>query len=185
MIWRLLLVAGFVISLAACESTRYTKDPATHTITIHNGIGGAVKSIERRYIEWKSQGWEVVVAGEVGSADAIMAMSYPGACYTERAVWMPKAYSDLAFLGLRRLPGYTERGARMLPKELGDWWRNHHSFYDTIGHATVRYPQLLQIWPAGACDKDDADAARADSNWKPALNSRTAWLIRYEEEERR
>ena len=153
---RLLLAAALAMALSACASTFYTE--RGNVITIHTGVGGAVRSIEARYARWLAQGRELVIDGHVISADAIEAFSYPGACYTSRAIWSPHAYSAG---GLYRLRGETERAARKLPPPLEEWFRGNMAFYDWIGFAVVKYRQLLEIWPAGACDQGDVERVAA------------------------
>ena len=148
------LTTVLVISLSACTSTRYTEHG--NQITIHGGIGGKLSSIRHRYNVWKHQGRELIIDGQVISADAIEAFSYPGACYTENAVFSPHAVSSLYSLGRLPLRYATEREARRLPPALEEWWRGDLSFYNSIGFARVKYPQLLEIWPEGACNQDDA-----------------------------
>ncbi len=133
---------------AGCASTIYTE--RENRITIYAGFGGAVRSIERRYALWQRQGFDLVIDGHVISADAIEAFSYPGACYTSRAIFSPHAYSAGGFYPL---PGETDRAARKLPEPLERWFRGNMAFYDWIGFARVEYDQLLELWPEGACDQ--------------------------------
>ena len=154
MLTKLLLAAA--LAMSACTSTLYTE--RGNQITIYAGFGGGVRSIERRYALWQRQGRELIIDGHVVSADAIEAFSYPGACYTERAIFSPHAYSAG---GLYRLRGETERAARKLPEPLEQFFRGNMAFYDWIGFAVVDYDQLLEIWPEGACDQSDVERVAA------------------------
>ena len=150
MLTKLLLAAA--LAMSACTSTLYTE--RGNQITIYAGFGGGVRSIERRYALWQRQGRKLIIDGHVVSADAIEAFSYPGACYTERAIFSPHAYSAG---GLYRLRGETERAARKLPEPLEQFFRGNMAFYDWIGFAVVDYDKLLEIWPEGACDQSDVE----------------------------
>jgi hypothetical protein len=132
----------------ACTSTLYTEND--NEITIRLGAGGLVNPIADRYAKWRTEGRTLIIDGHVVSADAIEAFSYPGACYTENAVWSPHAYSNL---GLYRMADATETAARKLPDPLQRWFRGNIAFYDWIGFAVVDYDQLLGIWPEGACNQ--------------------------------
>jgi hypothetical protein len=153
----LLLLASWLV--AGCTSTFYRE--RGNTVIIYAGFGGDVRSIEARYARWLAEGRELVIDGHVISADAIEAFSYPGACYTERAIFSPHAYSDARWLGLRRLRGETERAAKKLPEPLEQFFRGNMAFYDPVGFAVVDHDQLLTIWPEGACNKSDVDRVTA------------------------
>lgn len=147
------LVPYVMLFCGACSSTVYTEKD--DVVTIHAGIGGFATPIEARYAKWRNQDRNLIIDGQVISADAIEAFAYPGACYTENAIWSPHAYSNL---GLYRLKGETERAAKKLPAPLERWFRSNIAFYDWFGFAVVDYAQLLEIWPEGACRQEDATA---------------------------
>lgn len=148
------LAVAIALVAGACTSTFYSEND--DVITINLGTGGLVRPIEARYSKWRAEGRTLVIDGQVVSADAIEAFSYPGACYTENAIWSPHAYSNL---GLYRLAGETEAAARKLPDPLQQWFRSNIAFYDWFGFAIVDYEQLLEIWPEGACRQEDARVA--------------------------
>ena len=60
------------------------------------------------------------------------------------------------------IPDYTltDRLAARLPAPLEAWFRSDIAYWDWIGFAQVRFPDLIEIWPEGAC-VDDVEAALA------------------------
>lgn len=169
-----MLAVALAVSLFACTSTRYSE--RGNQIIIHGGTGGLVRSIERRYALWRHQGRDLIIDGHVISADAIEAFSYPRACYTERAIWSPHAYSNL---GIYRMAGETKMAARKLPDPLEEWFTGNMAFHDWLGFARVDYEKLLAIWPEGACNQDHAKMASSDPDWRPPSTPRSRWLDRY------
>ncbi len=142
-----LLLAAAALAMSACASTFYKERDGV--VTIYAGFGGHVSSIEARYNQWWFKSFKLIIDGHVISADAIEAFSYPGACYTKRAIFSPHAYS---IGGLYPLAGATDRAASKLPEPLEQFFRNHMAFRDPIGFAYVEYEQLFEIWPEGACN---------------------------------
>lgn len=170
-----ILATVLTIALSACApSTLY--DQRGDEITIYAGFGGPVWKTKAQYALWLRHGMTLKIDGFVGSADAFAAFSYPNACYTERAIWSPHAISNL---GLYPLRAATERETRELPPPLRKWFLGYHGRYDWIGFARVEYPQLLQLWPAGACNQDHARMAAADPDWHPPSTRRSDWWGRY------
>lgn len=137
--------------LAACTSTSYTE--TGDEVLLHLGLGGFVDPIIERYRGWEAAGKRVVIDGQMISADAFGAFGVEGACYTERAVFSPHAASHMGLI-----PDYetTDRLAAMLPEPLEQWFRSNIAYWDWIGFATLAYPDLLRIWPEGACDPSAA-----------------------------
>jgi len=101
----------------------------------------------------------VVIDGQVISADAFLAFSIPGACYTENVIFSPHAASYLGLIPSRK---HTNYFAKKLPDPLEEWFRGNVAYYDWIGFATVDYQQLLEIWPEGACDRRLAQRAETE-----------------------
>ena len=152
----LLAAAAVAVSLGGCTSTSYTENP--EEIRLRVGMGGFVKPILERYADWDRSGKLIVIDGHMVSADAFGAFSSKNACYTENAIFSPHAASQLGLV-----PDYalTERLTAMLPEALATWFRGNLAYRDWVGFAMVEYPDLLQIWPEGACEEDhDAALAR-------------------------
>jgi hypothetical protein len=143
--FRLAFVAA-LLSSAACSTTLYSED--ADEVRLRFGGGGLLSAKKQTYAEIHATGKQVVIDGQMISADAFLAFSQPGACYTENAKFSPHSVS---FLGLVPMYDATERYANLLPPKLRDWFKGNHSYYDWIGFAVVDYDQLLEIWPEGAC----------------------------------
>ncbi|MCH8166885.1 MAG: hypothetical protein IIC03_03015 [Proteobacteria bacterium] len=146
-----------VLLAGACTSTNYTETDSEIRLTF--GAGGIVNSKVGTYTKFMDTGKRIVIDGQMISADAFIAFSVPGVCYTENAVFSPHAASRL---GLWPAPKVTERLTSMLPKPLGDWFRGNIAYYDWIGFAVVEYDELLRIWPEGACNQEDAHTAQLE-----------------------
>lgn len=142
---RVALVAA-LLSTAACSTTFYSE--SDENVRLRFGAGGLLKAKEKTYAGIRAKGKQVVIDGQMISADAFLAFSQPGACYTENAKFSPHSAS---FLGIVPMYGLTERYANMLPPKLRDWFKGHHSYYDWVGFPVVDYEQLKEIWPEGAC----------------------------------
>lgn len=136
---------------AGCSSTFYVEEEDQLRIVF--GGGGLVSSKIETYEEIAAKDKPVQIDGQVISADAFLAFSLPGACYTENAVFSPHAAS---YLGLIPLRSHTEWFASKLPEPLRLWFEGDMSYYDWIGYAHVTHDQLLEIWPEGACRAADA-----------------------------
>ncbi len=160
------LLLAVTLLAAGCASTIYTE--RGNQITIYAGFGGAVRSIEARYAQWQAAGRKLVIDGHVISADAIESFSYPGACYTERAIFSPHSYSVGGFWPLR---GETDRAASKLPEPLERFFRGNMAFRDPVGFAVVDYDQLIELWPEGACDQGDVEPRQTDT---PAFRRRAS-----------
>lgn len=143
----LLLLA---LATSACSSTFYTESNDEVRITF--GGGGMINSKVRQYAEIRAKEKKVVIDGQVISADAFLAFSIPGACYTKNAVFSPHAASYLGVWPAREM---TLNLTHMLPVPLREWFKGHHAYYDWIMFPTVEYEELYRIWPAGACTEDD------------------------------
>ncbi len=144
-----------VLLAGACTSTIYTENDSEIRITF--GAGGVVNSKVGTYTRFIDTGKRIVIDGQMVSADAFIAFSVPGVCYTENATFSPHAAS---YMGLWPARDVTERLTSMLPKLLGDWFRGNLAYYDWIGFAVVEYDELLLIWPAGACNREDLRPAQ-------------------------
>ena len=131
---------------SSCTSTFYSVEGSQ--VRLHAGTGGLASEIWKRYDQWQKQGYDLVIDGHVASMDAFVAFSYPGACYTENAVFSPHAAS---WFGLIPARDTTELLTQQLPKPLGEWFRGNVAYYDWIGYANVEFHQLMEIWPEGAC----------------------------------
>lgn len=144
----MLRVALLAIALlsSACSSTLYTEN--RDEVRIEFGGGGLFNSKLSEYAKIAAKHKRVVIDGQVISADAFLAFSLPGACYTKNAIFSPHAAS---YLGLIPAPQYTNLLASELPAPLEKWFRGNIAYYDWIGYATVSYKQLVKIWPQGAC----------------------------------
>jgi len=114
------------------------------------GIGGSIKGKHLAFKELQKQGKKVVIDGQMISADAFYAFSYPDACYTKNAVFSPHA---TAFMGVIPRPSLTERLADRLPPGLRDWFKNDPAYHNWIGYSSLGYDQLLKLWPEGACEQ--------------------------------
>lgn len=149
-----LLAVVATLSLG-CTSARYTIDG--DEVRLRVGMGGFVDPILARYDGWAAEGKRVVIDGQMVSADAFGAFGSPGACYTENAIFSPHAASVLGVI-----PDYTltDRLAARLPEPLEAWFRGDVAYWDWIGFAQVGFPELIEIWPEGAC-VDDVEAALA------------------------
>lgn len=142
-----------------CTPTIYTE--TAHEVRITFGGGGFANQKLEEYREIAAKHKQVVIDGQVISADAFLAFSLPGACYTKNAVFSPHAAS---YMGLIPAPEATAWFAHKLPAPLEKWFEGNMAYYDWIGFARVDYDQLLRIWPQGACSKrlapdGDGDAA--------------------------
>lgn len=140
------LCIAVLISVAGCSSTFYSE--TNDEIYLTFGAGGIMSSKRRAYKKLEATGKQVVIDGQMISADAFFAFSMPGVCYTKNAKFSPHSVS---FLGLVPVYSSTERYANMLPVKLRDWFKGHHSYYDWVGFPVVDYEELLDIWPEGAC----------------------------------
>lgn len=146
---RRLLSFACAAVLAGCTSASYTETAGE--VRLHVGLGGFVEPILARYDRWEAEGKRIVIDGQMISADAFGAFSARNACYTERAVFSPHAASELGLI-----PNYavTDRLAARLPEPLEAWFRASPAYRDWVGFAVVTYPDLLEIWPEGACAGD-------------------------------
>ena len=147
---KVLGLVGLVSVASGCAvSTSYTDEG--DVIRINHGFGGLVEDTGIAYNALIATGKRIVIDGHVHSADAFYAFAAPGACYTRNAIFSPHAASYLSVM-----PDYDLTGqlADMLPEQLGDWFRGHHSFHDWIGFPEVGYDQLVEIWPEGACPEN-------------------------------
>ena len=163
-----LALVALALMTGACSSTLYTE--TDDEVRIRFGGGGFAQAKARQYREIAAKGKPVVIDGQVISADAFLAFSVPGACYTENAVFSPHAAS---YLGLVPARGLTEWLTRKLPEPLEEWFRGNMAYYDWIGFAEVDYDQLIEIWPEGACSGVRA-AARAAAGDAPAQGAPVA-----------
>lgn len=152
---RAIMIALSGLLCAACTTTSYTE--MDDRVVIHSGLGGEAEAALRLYNRFILDEKRVVIDGQVISADAFLAFGSPGACYTENAVFSPHAAS---YLGIVPARGATQAFAAFLPDPLEDWFRNHHSYYDWIGFAEVRYHELREIWPEGECGRGGAGRTR-------------------------
>ncbi len=152
------VLLSLVFLTGACSSTFYseTKDE----VKISFGGGGVIQSKLEEYEKIKASGKKVVIDGQVISADAFLAFSVPGACYTQNAVFSPHAAS---YLGVWRDETMTLTLTHMLPEPLREWFKGHHSYHDWIGFATVEYDELYRIWPEGACEGDVRVAMQSET----------------------
>lgn len=142
---RVVLLALALIT-GACSPTFYTETESMVRITF--GGGGLIEAKNKEYLEIAASGKRVVVDGHVISADAFMAFSIPGACYTRNAVFSPHAAS---YLGLWPARTATLTLAHMLPVPLREWFKAQRAYRDWIGFPMVDYEKLRQIWPEGEC----------------------------------
>ena len=69
----------------ACSTTRYVE--SEDEVRIVFGGGGFAGSKSRTYKEIAAKEKRVVIDGQVISADAFLAFSLPGACYTQNAIF--------------------------------------------------------------------------------------------------
>ncbi len=152
MLTKLLLAA--VLAIAGCASTFATETDTK--IQINFGIGGNVRETIRIYTRLWETGKQIEINTNLYSADAFIAYSLPGVCYTENAAFSPHAVS---YLGL--VPAYakTVRLTNRLPNGLKEWFSKHHSRWDWIGFSTLEYEDLLTVWPEGECKGDVARMA--------------------------
>lgn len=151
---KLTAVLACLFLTSACSApTIYTE--SADQIRIKFGGGGFLDEKARTYIKFRESGKNVVIDGQVISADAFFSFSVPGACYTKNAIFSPHAAS---YLGL--VPARTETLtlAHMLPTPLRDWFKGNIAYYDWVGFAYLEYAELQKIWPEGACAIDGRDA---------------------------
>lgn len=142
---RIALLAVALLA-GACSTTRYVE--SEDEVRIVFGGGGMAGSKVKTYKRIAAMEKPVVIDGQVISADAFLAFSIPGACYTENAIFSPHAASYLGLIPSRK---HTDYFARKLPDPLEAWFRGNIAYYDWIGFAYVEYDELLGIWPEGAC----------------------------------
>ena len=142
------------MALSSCGNPlglpEHRSGPGEDTITLTFGLGGSIKGKHLAFKELKRQGKKVIIDGQMISADAFYAFSYPGACYTENAVFSPHA---AAFMGIIPRPSLTERLADRLPAGLRDWFKSDPAYHNWIGYSSLGYDQLLKLWPEGACEQ--------------------------------
>ncbi len=157
MILRALLAAVLLVAVllvAGCTPTFTTE--TDDEIRIHFGGGGLRAAKMKTYAGFYATGKQVVIDGPVASMDAFLAVSIPGACYTENASLLLHAAS---YLGLWPARQATRELMFYLPKAIRERFRRDFAYYDFIGFMTIGYDELLELWPAGACDQDDVRAA--------------------------
>lgn len=138
--------------LAGCATTVYREE--ADRVRIVFGGGGFARATIDTYEEIAATGKPVVIDGQVISADAFLAFSQPGACYTENAVFSPHAASYLGLIPSRR---HTRWFASRLPAPLRRWFEGNMAYHDWIGFAHVDYAELREIWPQGACAEGEAE----------------------------
>lgn len=157
-----ILAASVVLSgLSACDFTGTTSYRIEgDSVYVTKGYGGGVEEKRVLYMILRQGGRRIVIDGQVISADAIAAFSSPGACYTKNAVFSPHAARE-GWNDYRRADLETALFLRVLPKPLADWFETSPFFYETGSYAHVDYGQLVELWPEGACDQDEAMAQRA------------------------
>lgn len=148
-------IALLTVALIAsgCSSTFYVEEP--DQVRIVFGGGGFAASKVKQYKEIAAKKKPVVIDGQVISADAFLAFSLPGACYTENAIFSPHAASYMGLIPSRK---HTDRFADRLPVPLKEWFKGNMAYHDWIGFAYVEYDELLEIWPEGACRDGQAHA---------------------------
>jgi len=152
-------ILAVLLLVSACSlPTVYTE--TEDEIRISFGGGGLLDTKRETYLKLRETGKRVVIDGQVISADAFYAFNLPGACYTEKAVFSPHAAS---YLGLVPSRYETLTLAHHLPAPLRDWFKGNMAYHDWIGFAHVDYQQLLQIWPEGACARQDTAPPGGDA----------------------
>ena len=133
--------------LAGCAGPMVTVGP--DTIKITKGSGGLFSEITPKYDAWAQTGKQLVIDGDMISADAFLAFSAKGACYTDKATFQPHSVS---YIGL--VPNYaaTKRLSRNLPRGLRDAFWNSPQFYNWVTTMHFDNAEIKALWPEGSCD---------------------------------
>lgn len=130
-------------------------------IVILRGQGGPVEPIINQYEAWARENRQIVVHGQVASADAFGAFSEAVAgntCYTEAAVFSPHAASLVTMTGSGDIIDTTvdtittDRLATNLMDPLETAFTESPFYTDYIGYAYIDSTQLRNLWPEGQCD---------------------------------
>lgn len=147
----ILAAFGLVLGLSACGSlpTQYIMDK--DQVIVLGGPGGYLLEKKRLYAGFKNSGKQLVIDGQVISADAYYAFSTPGACYTPNAVFSPHAVRN-GMYDYERDAEITDYLASKLPPPLEEWFRASPAFYMTRSWVSADYATLVELWPEGECE---------------------------------
>lgn len=148
-----------IMMCSSCSTFSYTETEEDIRLTF--GAGGRVGPIFERYARMRESGKNVIIDGQMISADAFGAFSLPGVCYTTNAVFSPHA-AHASNTG-ETLPEFTKLMAEGLPLPLREWFLNSRWAEESVFWPHVGYERLQQLWPEGAC----AGAANVRQSQRP------------------
>ena len=140
-------------ALLAGACTNAVRTETADEIRIHFGAGGFVGPKWQEYAEYGQSGKQLVIDGQIISADAFYAFSIGQGCYTRKIVFSPHAASYFGLIPSRRI---TRDLATYLPKPLREWFRHDISYHDWIGFAELTYDDMKRLWPEGECPPEHA-----------------------------